>query len=114
MQQYYFFLKLQHAQSIISILDAGQSLKDLYDHNDFFCDYPFFPNDDRNLNSFMCGCVEVVENWVYTQGFFGSSFYKIPADISFVDFSKTKIVPPFIQLLINLVGSELEEYLGLG
>lgn len=90
-------------------------LKDVYDQAEFFPDYPLFPSEDSSISPFMCGCIQVVENWLYSQGFFGSRFYKIPTGISFVIFNaNSKIVPPFIQLLINLVGSELEDYLGLG
>lgn len=94
---------------------------DDYDLTDSFPSYPFFPMETDPLYHFLDNCVHAMEEWVYTQGFWGRSFYTVPDGISHITFEKiekrkknyTSCVPPFIQLLINLVGDQMRDYLEL-
>ncbi|GJQ86571.1 hypothetical protein Trydic_g7808 [Trypoxylus dichotomus] len=94
-----------------------------HDLTSFFPSYPFYPLEDDELYEFMEDCVAAMESWIYMQGFNGKCFYKLPDSISHIPCGKNckseksnkKIcVPPFIQLLINLLGEGVLKYFELG
>lgn len=109
----------QNRCSLLSIMDAPKVKYDEYDLSHFFDSYPFFPDEHDPLYKFMESCVSVMETWIYTQAFFGNSFYKIPDDIIHVHFvkgdykSKPTLLVPFLKLLSNLLGEKMDEYFQL-
>ncbi|GJQ85090.1 hypothetical protein Trydic_g15777 [Trypoxylus dichotomus] len=99
--------------SLASVLENERPLKEVYEMDTFFAEYPFFPEHDTELKEFLEPVVEMVEYWAYTQGFFENSFYSIPRGFAAVMFDCPVVIPPFIQLLLNITQNELEEYFDL-
>lgn len=80
--------------------------------------YPFYPQPDEPLYKFLESCVSTMDEWMYSRGFLGTNMFRIPTGIGYILFKKTpdgqvRCVPPFIQLLINLAGSQIETYLNI-
>lgn len=105
----------QERPSALSTMDVSHGKLEEYNLSEFLLSYPLFPEEIDNMYKFMDSCVSVMETWVYNQAFFGSSFYKIPEGIAHVEFVKDKqnkitIVSPFVKLLINILGEEMEKY----
>lgn len=89
------------------------------DITNFFSEYPMFPkySTDIELIKYLDVSVQIVESWVYTQGFFASCFFKIPEGINFVIFcteakpskneNRKDFIFPYIDMLSNFVGQEI-------
>lgn len=64
----------------------------------------------------MANCVKIMENWIYTQAFNGKRYFKLPDGIAYIKVSAEYYekddlcIPPFIQLLLNTFGLQVEEY----
>ncbi|GJQ85091.1 hypothetical protein Trydic_g15778 [Trypoxylus dichotomus] len=99
--------------SLVSVLDNMRPLKEIYESEKFFTEYPFFPEQETELKEFLEPVVEAVENWMHSQGFFGDTFYSIPRGLAFVMFDNPVVIPPFIQLLLNITEDGLKDYFEL-
>lgn len=102
----------------LSFIDLSNMFQGAINYNE--SSYPFFPssNDDRYYNEYMETTSNIMESWLYTQGFYenqcaeipDSFFVKLPrSDALSLPKTKTKIEIPFVTLLSNLGGNKFGE-----
>lgn len=88
-----------------------------YDLTLFLASYPLFPPEEDPLYAFMNTCVSTMETWMYTQAFYGTSFYEIPHGIAHLSLKQNQneelCIPPFIELLLVMLGDQARDYFQL-
>lgn len=96
------------------MLDGPEGYNDEYDLDSNFPRYPFFPQEDGRLKTFSEGAIKMLQTWIFTQVFYGTRFYEIPTTFSYIVFEDNSVpVVPYINLLVNLGGKQVEEYFQL-
>lgn len=94
----------------LSIADVSNIFEAAVNYNE--TDFPFFPaeTDDSPYAKHMKTTVQILETWIYGQGFYRTKFVKIPEGFTVQlpgpNSKEKEFTLPYIQLLNNLAGQE--------